>query len=212
MKKPNNYQQIEESLVKIEHPKGNHGTGFHIGSGYLITNCHCLHSIPDPAKFFSSDELLTAVTVKSLLSEEVAKAAIVYADPCGDIAVLHSLDDQQFPDEAESYERLLDGLAKVTVNLRQLKRSVEVILFVRNVDGVWVSGEAFSGRGLMVNLDEKEIRIEPGASGSPVINEDGICVGVLKIGSAYSPEYNALALPDYLPVWLWGHFKNRFPE
>lgn len=217
MRKPNNSQQIEKGLVQVQHSEGNHGTAFHIGDGYLITNCHCLPSIPDPTSFFDNDEIETAVTVKSLPSEQDGKAAIAYADPCGDIAVLQSLDayDGPYYEDSQKYEELVDSLSRITINLEPLKRKPvppqqceRVKVFVRTVDGDWVSGEVNIGMVLDVDLDDKEFRIPGGTSGSPVVNEDGICVGVLKIGSTSAAEYRALGVPDYLPVWLWHHIKN----
>jgi V8-like Glu-specific endopeptidase len=200
---------VERGLVIISSRGVGLASGFYIGNGFLITNCHCLPRTPDPRE---QDDMVV-VTVKTLATRsKSAKAAAIYADPCGDIAVLGPLDEQAFSHEADKYRTLIEKLPPVKINVRALSRLTKFRVHVRSVKGKWLSGQAFvagyEGRTLTVQLEDKKARIPGGTSGSPVVNDDGLAVGVLKIGAETSAEYSALALPDYLPMWLLDRIKS----
>ena len=209
--------KTETSLVKVQNSKGNWGTGFLIDHGFIITNCHCLPRLdndlkkavrlPDPAK---PDDDRVELAIKRFNSRrEEARAEVVYADPCGDIAILQGLDSQDFPEQHIRYYKLIDDMNPIQIYLKPLLRLKDDLdVYVRTVERVWLSGTAFiagayGGRTLAVHLHDKKARIPGGTSGSPVFKADGVVVGVLKIGSLRTAEYYALAMPDYLPVWLY---------
>lgn len=205
-------KDVESSLVKVRHGKGSWGTGFIVEHGFIITACHCLPRLPDPMRMGEDHILLQIKRFSAKRPEALVEAA--YLDPCGDVAVLRSLDNQAACDEAEKFERIIDNLIPLKVNLEPLQRFKKVRVHVRTFRGEWLSGEAtvvgHSARHLPIRLDNQKARISGGTSGSPVFDDQGNVIGVMTASTLNNPDGQAFALPDYLPYWIYDLFKNGF--
>lgn len=201
---------LETGLLKVRHSKGNWGTGFLIEGGYIVTACHCLPRLPDP--MMQGDDVIRMFIKRFSSPKAGAQAEVIYADACSDIAILGPVSSQDALDELLRYEAVVSAIEPVRVTLACLPRLQKMKVHVRTVRGDWLSGVAFvvgtGGRNLAVQLDRDSARIPGGTSGSPVFNEKGVAVGVLKIGSINHPDYVALALPDHIPMWVHDRLQN----
>ncbi len=198
-------RRFEKGFVTVNfEDMDSRATGFLISAGLIITNSHCLPRLPQPERLGTD---LVFLTITPLDAPSIkARAMVVYADPCSDIAILSGPDREEFPLEANQYLTMLQSLTPLRINLKPLGRFENVEVGVRTVDGSWLLGSAFiagtAGRNISVSLRPKEARIRPGTSGSPVFNDKGLVIGVVKFASETHAEFTALVLPDHVPAWV----------
>ena len=72
--------RVVGSLVRIKHGPDNFGFGFLANDPYILTAAHCLPRIPEPL----GETAL--VEVHSLDGQSMVRAAVVFVDPCSDLA------------------------------------------------------------------------------------------------------------------------------
>jgi S1-C subfamily serine protease len=181
---------VLDSTYTITTRDGGVGAGFLLEDGTIFTAAHVVEG-------FDSVELSA-----SLPSQENTKGSVVYSDSVQDIAVIKP---------------------EIPLGGTPLKFSeVELI----NGDLVFASGSpigsAVVSRGTVMNslneygLVQSEIPIEFGNSGGPLVNQDGLLVGMVVSKSADIPNI-AFAVPvtDLMDVYLqkYGAETNSiFPE
>jgi hypothetical protein len=171
----------------------------------IVTAAHCLSAtIPCVSSPDSSQRI-----VKGLGTLDASKSDIwgecMFADPVADIAVIGEPDNQQFDEQADAYNDLVESVSVLSI------------------------GEAESGPGWMLSIDRKwtpatlevfsniygtSLATGPtkaGQSGSPILNSIGKAVGVVAIGGETigtegrkDAEDNGPQpmLTHHLPAWL----------
>jgi len=98
--------------------------------------------------------------------ERELKVGILAVDPVNDIAVLGSLDDQAFAQEAEDFENFCQLTKPVTLCRTDFEISRKFRVHIYTHKGTWVTGTAMQcnehAKSLYVKTDEQ---IEGGTSG-----------------------------------------------
>jgi len=113
-------------------------------------------------------------------------------EPVADIAVLGALDDQAYLDDAEAFEAFCESTAPVPLCTGDASGRVHVFTHTGRwvaghyPAGAWEKAEASRFRRmhgndprLFIATDEP---IEGGTSGSPIVTEGGLLVGVMSVG------------------------------
>jgi hypothetical protein len=144
----------------------------------VVTAAHCLPKLPPAhALAFNSDK-----TYKLLGSLDGSKSGIwaecLFANPVADIAVLDRPGDQELGDEADAYAALTDDAPVLRIGEAQSGSGWVLALdshWVRTTLNVFVS----MGGGTSLFIDATE----PGMSGSPILNDAGLAVGIVVVGS-----------------------------
>ncbi len=97
------------------------------------------------------------------------KVGPLVVEPVNDIAVLGSLDDQAFCDEAQAFEDFCEKVKPVRLFLGKLKRGDKFPIYVFTHKRTWIEGEATKWSSQKdspsIGIDMEE-NIEGGTSGS----------------------------------------------
>lgn len=144
----------------------------------VVTAAHCLPKLPPAhAAAVNSDK-----TYKLLGSLDGSKSGIwaecLFANPVADIAVLDRPSDQELGDEADAYAALTDDAPVLRIDKAQTGSGWVLALgshWVRTTLNVFVS----MGGGTSLSIDATE----PGMSGSPILNDAGLAVGIVAVGT-----------------------------
>jgi hypothetical protein len=192
------------------------GRGFILNSSqgrYVVTAAHCLPQLPEPPAF---DDITQ--TYRNLLgplgSVPSVSASCLFADPVADIAVLGSPDEQEMYEEADAYTRLLGSLEALAVG-GDLPENAFV--WILGLGGSWTRCSAQWLRGLSPGPSPLWVTgaaegIRPGMSGSPIVSEKGLAVGIISTSLGYdvfhkvsgpSPQLR-FALPRWIDDQLTG--------
>jgi hypothetical protein len=97
---------------------------------------------------------------------------MLFADPVSDIAVLGIVDDELLPKQASAYKALTQGKG-FSIDKVRMGQPVWALY----LDGEWKRGivrQRASALGI-----EFSSEIQPGMSGSPVVNANGRAVGIV---------------------------------
>jgi hypothetical protein len=211
---------LTQAVVKV-----GDGRGFvveHRGR-VVITTSHCLPTDADGRVKLPPSHPMSYLherTYPKLLGplggEPTVWAECFFVDPIADIAVLGSPDNQALSEEAEAYEKLVEGAAPLTI-VDAPKMGRERIpgrivsghrirpfmddspgcgpARVLSLTGQWLKCTvARRGRWLTV---EDEGLIVSGMSGSPVLSVDGKAIGLIST-NGYCP-----VLMHCLPAWFF---------
>jgi hypothetical protein len=81
----------------------------------IITAAHCLPHFPRPHPAGYLAERTYQPILGPLGEKPTVWAELLFADPIADIAVLASPDNQELSEQAEAYERLLDGAHPLSI-------------------------------------------------------------------------------------------------
>ena len=144
----------------------------------VVTAAHCLPKFP-PA---TAAAYLQERTYKGLLGSLDGKrkdvwAECLFANPVADVAILGSPDTQEFGDQADAYSALTDNAPILRIGKARSGSG-----WVLALDGHWARTniEVLSGLGgASLWIDATE----PGMSGSPVVNNAGLAVGIVALGT-----------------------------
>lgn len=145
----------------------------------VVTAAHCLPKLPRAnAAALKSDR-----TYKKLLgSLDGSKSGIwaecVFANPVADIAVLDCPSDHELDDEADAYAALIDDASILRIDEAQSGSGWVLALdrhWVRTTLNVFVNMSGFKS----LSIDATEA----GMSGSPILNDAGLAVGIVAVGT-----------------------------
>ena len=178
----------------------------------VITAGHCLPYFPP----CFPDSFLGERTYKSLLGTLHAPklkvwAECLFVDPIGDIAVLGCPDRQDLGEQADAY----DALTAEAPALRVGKAARSGSAWLLALNGQWVpcAVELLGNKDLWIGATSKN---EAGMSGSPILADDGMAIGVLSVGSESTSREGVRkleksgphpVLAHHLPGWLLRELK-----
>ncbi len=105
----------------------------------------------------------------------------LFVDPLSDIAVLGSPDNETFSEESTRYEKLVESVKPVSIGdtVKEGER-----LWMLGLDGKFKSATCLGFSGSRLWLRGADVK--PGISGSPILNEKGLAVGVCNLGRVRS--------------------------
>jgi hypothetical protein len=186
------------------------GRGFVIKSGhyrYVITTAHCLPFLPPAHAAAYDHEKIYAKLLGPLATEPTVWTECVFVDPVADIAVLGSVDGQEFCDEANAYDRLTNddldegGSEEGCPALPMADAPEQARAWMLSLDGQWFECEARRVRGPRAALvvEKAAATIAAGMSGSPILDDDGAAIGVVCLNAGSWPNPRLAA---HLPAWL----------
>ncbi len=190
------------------HIAGLGGQGVLVPGGFILTATHCIQWTGEGG-MASGNEYRERVTTPSGARFLVQAVA---ADSLSDLAVLGSVDDQQFPVDAERFEQWCEETPAVplatTVPRYQRPLPVQILNHKRK----WIKAKItrFTPppflRGNMFLEAEEEI--EGGTSGSPVVDSSGRLVGI--VSNSGSDNNSHLPIVQLaLPRWVLMRIRDR---
>jgi hypothetical protein len=187
------------------------GRGFVVSAGeydrYVITHAHCLPKHPEPHLANDANELTYAIFGQVGKKTPTISAALCADNLVDDVAVFSKPDEQVLWDECERYEKLtaaatlVIGKPPVAVEPHDWRTTIGTAAWVLSLDGKWQPCLVQNGgRFLCI----KDVLIEGGMSGSPIIDANGAAIGLISMGNGgddYGHSVNP-SLMDCLPPWL----------
>jgi hypothetical protein len=181
------YAALTQAILRV-----GDGRGFAVNLEHqysaVITAAHCLPRLPSchPGAY-SSDRTYKAL-LGPLAAEPTVWAECLFADPIADIAVLGMPDDQELPDEADSYNRLLGSRQPLLItDAPAREQSCPARPF--SLDGKWFEC-SINRWNAWLSVEPADV-VAPGMSGSPIISLDGRAFGLLS-----SPDQNPILMDD----------------
>jgi hypothetical protein len=131
------------------------------------------------------------------LGEEPAIwAECLFVDPVSDTAVLGAPDNQELSNEWEAYQALIEDLEPL--RMADAETGPAKLLSLNNQ---WFNCRAqHNGAGLWLSNNAQPI--EPGISGSPILNESGCAIGIVCTGSTVGLHGPNPRLLYHLPAWV----------
>lgn len=180
---------LASSTVRVQYKNG-HGSGVHIGNGYIITAAHVLNE-----KLW--DE---GLTVKGEFGR-IRKPEIMWANKDYDIALLRVKDYDDL-----SFSRIACDVAEsgTAIEAKGYPLGFEQFSYRGYVSG---KPQTFDRWKLGVVLD---ISLAPGASGGPVFDHRGDVIGIavgvrmFRLGMSVMPSGVAIAVPGKVVCDLMG--------
>ena len=108
------------------------------------------------------------------------RARPLVIEPLSDIAVLGPLDDQTFVEDAIKFERFGEGTTPISLCTLDREPFRPFAIHIRTHHGTWIRGQAqvSSPEAHCLWVDAEE-QVEGGTSGGPIINEEGLLVGIV---------------------------------
>ncbi len=195
------YTNVEKATVTL---LGKGGQGVLVNNNMIITAAHCI------AYECQGDMILGEYFIENIKAgERQLKVTPLAVEPVSDIAVLGSLDDQEFSKDADDFEKFCEDTNPVP-----LCRKGDLVSFqkfpvhIYTHKGTWVTGcaEQVSENGKLLAIEAAE-QIDGGTSGGPIINDSGELVGIASnfsfAAEAQHKSTGSAPRPHLaLPVWV----------
>lgn len=188
------------------------GLGVLVSDNLIMTAAHCIDCNCEGYMALGDyfiEEIKTA-------QEKVLKVSPLAVEPICDIAVLGSMDNQSFFDEARQFEVFCENTKSVPLCVSEIEPNEIFPVHTFTHKGTWVEGRAkyFSKNSPFLSIEYEE-QIEGGTSGGPIINNYGELVGIVSTPSTVngSDNFNGYApRPNLtLPVWVYRqYFSQKF--
>jgi len=179
------------------------GRGVLVEGGYIITAAHCIEFDIEGGPM----ALGVYYTERITTSYGDLLVSPVLVEPVSDIAVLGPVDGQELPGEAEKFEEFYQAIEPVIISRRNLLLFKSIPVFIFTHHKTWVEGTVTMYKNNAPTLVLKTTKaIEPGTSGSPVVDELGKLIGVASIASMDQlQEGGSGSIPHLklaLPLWI----------
>ena len=175
------------------------GQGVLVPGNLILTAAHCI-----------SWDSSGGMTLGGIHIEDVEcrgqslKVTPLAVEPVSDIAVLGSLDDQNFFQEATDFDAFCDNTKRIRVRITDAPLNQPFPVYILTHKGAWVSAEAQKHEivtpHFWMEFDKGE-SIKPGMSGSAVVDEDGLLIGIVSNTDEKSNGFTPcphLALPTWV--------------
>lgn len=179
------------------------GQGVLVKGNFIITAAHCVNFSIDTGMMMQDinpEKIITSSGAEIMVN-------ILAVEPVSDIAVLGIIDAQAFPEEAKKFENFCALTKPVKLFRKDFDLFVEYPAHIYTHLREWVSctvEKTFPTANKLVIHPEKAI--QPGTSGSPVVNDAGELIGVVSFGVI---DGSIPFLRSSLPVYLYRAMQNK---
>jgi len=187
-RKSNTGMNIEGALAAVVTVGA--GRGFIVGMGcerFIITAAHCLPELPPPGSNTYAGTWTYGHLLARLNCPPSILAECVFVDPVADLAVLGSPDNQEFFDEADAFDDLVDSVT--ALNIAAAKDGEAWML---SLEGVWapcvLRVPAAAHWMASIHVENFLPGIDVGMSGSPIISPTGEAVGAICSATVTGPS------------------------
>ncbi len=187
---------IEDASVSLPRLEGR---GVLVPGGVILTAAHCVSFETDGGMVLGDYHIEEVLTNKGLI-----KASVIAVEPVLDIAVLGQPDNQALAREADKFDDFCENTTHVPISLELMHPGSSRSLWVYGKESKWIelSGEVFGDPETeppMIWVNWADHSLQPGDSGSPIVNEDGELISVFSNGdnTGHQPIVN-LALPAWV--------------
>jgi hypothetical protein len=184
------------------------GQGVLVPGGFILTATHCI-KWNGHGGMAMGDHFTEAVTTKSGARFRLGPCA---ADPVSDMAVLGALDNQEFGEDCDEFERWCETTKPVPVATTTPRYRQPLNVRILTHKGEWISAKVVRYSHPSQPLHgclclEADAQIKGGTSGGPVVDSSGRLVGVVSnCGDARTAEKCVGMIPIAhlaLPRWAW---------
>lgn len=189
-------ERVAKATIRL--PKKG-GQGVVVANGLILTAAHCIDWSPGGGMVLGDFFLETIVCDGRRI-----RGAVLAVEPVSDIAVLGSPHDQAFPSDALAYEDTLELVEPVEVSTEDFDLFRDIPAAVYTHEGTWleVMVQQCSDGASCLWLESTE-QIEPGTSGSPILDQGGHLLGVVSNTSIGHGSTGNFPRPHLaLPVWV----------
>jgi S1-C subfamily serine protease len=175
--------------------------GVLVPDGFIITAAHCIDWDGNGAMALG-DHFVERIRAGNGVIYTVSPYAV---EPMRDIAALAAVDGLH--EECNAFEEFCEATEPVPVSTDDFPIGTSVPVHVLTHRGAWVTGRARRygfqiGGAVAVEFDAP---IESGTSGGPVIDDNGLLVGVVSQAGAVEGQRQTGLMPRphlALPVWI----------
>lgn len=191
---------IEKATVHFP-SKG--GQGVLVKGNFIMTAAHCVNCSVDSGMMMEDinpEKIVTSSGTGIMVN-------LLAVEPVSDIAVLGIIDSQEFPEEADKFEKFCNHTRPVKLFRKDFDLFVEYPAYIYTHLREWLTckvEKTFPTANKLVLNPEKAI--QPGTSGSPVVNDAGELIGVVSVGGL---DGSIPFLRSSLPVYLYKAMQNK---
>jgi hypothetical protein len=185
------------------------GRGFVVATErhrYVITAAHCLPRLPVPHPWATADRTYPDL-IGPLGKKPYAWAECVFVDPVADIAVLGEPDGQELFEQWKAFVELVNAAIVLPIARTLPENGSQGYLL--SLDGEWfsrrVNCSGVGDPGLWIEDASKGI--VGGMSGSPILNAQGVAIGMVSCSGGKPDEIPTAGGPQPrlcydLPAWF----------
>ena len=188
---------IEQATVTLT---GLTGRGILIPGQMILTAAHCVTYTTDGSMVLGDFFLEDILTAQGM----ALKAQPVFLDPLADIALLGALDSQEFSKEVSHYEAWCEAILPIPLSEADFPFDSPIPISVYTHRGQWIRGTV-----CQMSYDANALawimttQIEGGTSGSPIVTDDGLIVGVVSHTNETGAECMGLTPRPHLTLPGW---------
>ena len=191
-------KRVEKATVRF--PKRG-GQGVVVPGSLVLTAAHCIEWDLDGEMTLNENIFLEKINCDG----RQIFAGIVVVEPVLDIAVLGEPYGHTFYEESNDYIDTLELIEPIEIRTKDLERYQAIHAFIFTHKRTWLEvAVQRSGNDGAPALVITGAPIEPGTSGSPVIDEEGRLIGVVSSCGTADPFFHGkIPRPNIaLPVWV----------
>lgn len=214
------YDRIPQAVVKI---KGKQGQGVLVRNKLVITAAHCI-SWSSNGSMVLGDYFIEEIEAEG--GRELKLAPII-VEPMTDLAVLGSLDGQEFPLEDDAFDNFCEMTTPAKISRNPFRadkvkiiqhqgfrplREYEFRIHIYTHEGCWIQGTASVRHDSPMMFVKTDHVVKGGTSGSPILNDYGELVGIVSTAwgeSGVEREGIHPIIRRALPVWIYNEITKQ---